>query len=562
MRVSNQIVGGVRGLAILVALTIGSAGAGYAQAPKAPAPAPRPPAPAKSAPAKPAAPAAVAPAPKAAPAADLRFKSKYTTGDQVTESTAYIKGARERYELADMVLLRQHDLKRSVQISRASKTYLVTPEGLPPAAAAADPTAATKAPGVVMVATSIVDTGERKTMFGQEARHVKTTIERQPQGGACDPSKQRIETDAWYIDLPKGTTSLQDPNDTPAAESTCHDEIKTTQNGDPKALGFPVSYSTTFQAPEGKPIVVTMEVTDFEVTSLNASLFEIPQGMTAVMNVQELSKAVSNANEAKLAAEGPGVAIDKKPGALRIGVPEVANKTTQAVDTRALRTHLITELTDAKVDAVPMAAASQPELEARAKEQGIDYLLIAEIAELKATKPGGMSKMMKVTAGDKNAGQDITEAKVTTQLVRPGEKPRLTTTTSGKDGGVGLKTGLGLAKFAGTMYLKMYMGGMMGSPMGAMHAMSMMNMGGMGMAGSPALMAMQTGMGGGMRMGMGLDRSAGAASFLMQQAMMGTAPSGMSQQGPSFEAPLGDALDDAAKSVVETLKKPETAKKK
>jgi hypothetical protein len=48
----------------------------------------------------------------------------------------------------------------------------------------------------------------------------------------------------------------------------------------------------------------------------------------------------------------------------------------------------------------------------------------------------------------------------------------------------------------------------------------------------------------------------------MQQAMMGTAPSGMAQQGPSFEAPLGDALEDAAKTVVETLKKPEPAKKK
>jgi hypothetical protein len=428
--------------------------------------------------------------------------------------------------------------------------------------APADPAAAAKAPGVVVVATSIVDTGERKAAFGQEARHVKTMIDRQPQAGACDQSKQRIETDAWYIDPPKGVTILQDTDDAAVATS-CKDEIKTTQNGDPKALGFPISYTTTFLEADGKPTVVSMEVTDFEVTNLDAALFEIPQGMTAVMNVQELSKAVSNANEAKLAAGGPvpGVA-EKKPGVVRIGVPEVANKTTQQVDTRALRTHLIAELAESKVDAVPMAAAPQAQLEERAKEMGADYLLIAEITDLKATKPGGLSKMMKVTAGEKDAGKDITEAKLNVQLVAPGSKPRLTTTTSGKEGGVGVKTGLGIAKVAGTMYMRMYMGGMMGSPMGAYNAMRIMNMGGMGMLGNPTLMAMQSGMGGGMRMGMGLDRSAGAASYLMQQAMMGTAPSGMSQQGPSFEAPLGDALEDAAKNVVETLKKPDTTKKK
>jgi hypothetical protein len=273
---------------------------------------------------------------------------------------------------------------------------------------------------------------------------------------------------------------------------------------------------------------------------------------------------VSNANEARLAAgQGlAGVAVDKKPGAVRVGVPEVVNKTTQEVDTRALRTHLIAQLAESKVDAVPMAAGSPAELEQRAKDMGVDYLLIAEITDLKATKPGGLSKMMKVTAGDKDANKDITEAKVSTQLVAPGSKPRLTTTTSGKAGGVGLKTGLGIAKVAGTMYLKMYMGGMMGSPMGAFNAMSMMNMGGMGMLGDPSMMAMQSGLGGGMRMGMGLDRTAGAASFLMQQAVMGTAPSGMAQQGPSFDAPLGDALEDAAKNVVDTLKKPDTTKKK
>jgi hypothetical protein len=242
-------------------------------------------------------------------------------------------------------------------------------------------------------------------------------------------------------------------------------------------------------------------------------------------------------------------------------VPEVGNKTTQEVDTRALRTRLIAELAESKVEAVPMAAAPEAQLEQRANEQGIDYLLVAEVTDLKASKPGGIGKMMKMTAGD-NPAKDITEAKLSVQLVPPGGKPRLSMSTSGKDGGVGVKTGLGIAKVAGTMYMRMMTLGMYGSPLGAFNAMRVMNMGGMGMLGNPSLMAMQTGMGGGMRVGMGLDRTAGAASFLMEQAMAGTAPGALSQQGPSFDAALSDAIGDAAKNVVETLKKPVPAQKK
>lgn len=98
----------------------------------------------------------------------------------------------------------------------------------------------------------------------------------------------------------------------------------------------------------------------------------------------------------------------------------------------------------------------------------------------------------------------------------------------------------------------MYMGGMYGSPMMTMNTMSVMNMGGMGMAGNPALMGLQSGMGGGIRTGMALDATAGAASFLIQQAMMGGTPV---LQGPSFDAALGEALKDVAKKVSESLKK-------
>ena len=95
---------------------------------------------------------------------------------------------------------------------------------------------------------------------------------------------------------------------------------------------------------------------------------------------------------------------------------------TQTVDTRALRTRIITELEQQKIEAIPMAAAPQAELDARAQELGVDYLLMAEITELKTSKPGGLTKVMKATA--KEEARDITEAKLSVQLVPPGGKPQ------------------------------------------------------------------------------------------------------------------------------------------
>jgi hypothetical protein len=503
------------------------------------------------------------PPPPAAPT-DVHFKTKYTTGDQVSESSTYIQGNRERYEMGDMILLKQRDQKRTVQISTASNTYLVSPERTPAAASpAGDPGGAPQTSGVVMMSTSIVDTGERKDAFGKQARHVKTMVDRQPQPGACDQSKLRIETDAWYIDLPRVMATAPEIETSTSAAPGCADEIRATQNGDPAVLGFPISYRTTFidaDDKDGKPMVVSMEVTEFQVAGLDAAMFDIPQGMTAAMNPQELSQAVSNANEVKLASgAGPVLSTTRKPGALRVGVPEVANKTTQALDTRALRSRLIQELEKQNVEAIPRAASSPEALQTRATELGVDYLLMAEVTEVKASKPGGLTRMMKNVSGE-GANKDVTEAKMSVQLVAPGAKPRLSTTTSGKDGGMGLKTGLGVAKFAGSMYLKMATGGMYGSPMGAFNTMRVMNMGGMGMLGNPALMNMQSGIGA-MRTGMGADRAAGAASYVMQQAMMGAAAAAGAQGGTSFDAALDEAIQDAGKKVLETLKKPLPVKK-
>jgi len=112
----------------------------------------------------------------------------------------------------------------------------------------------------------------------------------------------------------------------------------------------------------------------------------------------------------------------------------------------------------------------------------------------------------------------------------------------------GPETGLRLARAAALLYIRY------ASPLGALNAMSMMNMGGMsGYLNNPMMMQMQAGSGV-MGTGRGVDRTAGAAMFLMDQAMAGA--SGASTDGsPSFDASLAEALQDGAKKVGENLKR-------
>ena len=129
------------------------------------------------------------------------MKTVYTAAAQKTESVTYRKGPRERFEFGEVIVLKQSDLKRTVQIMRAANTYMLVPDGAPiglPMPATA-PGAPAPTPGVVAVSTTVIDTGERKTIFGLQARHARTTIDKQPSPGACDPTRQHIETDGWYV---------------------------------------------------------------------------------------------------------------------------------------------------------------------------------------------------------------------------------------------------------------------------------------------------------------------------------------------------------------------------
>ena len=151
---------------------------------------------------------------------------------------------------------------------------------------------------------------------------------------------------------------------------------------------------------------------------------------------------------------------------------------------------------------------------------------------------------------------DNTESSVALKLMQPDGKQRLAATTKGKDGsGFSLKSGLGMAKFAGGMYLSMMAGPMMMSRMASLGAY---NMGGMGMLGNPMLYRMQGAGLSGLGKGMGLDATAGAASYMMQTVISMDNIGGyvgVPGQGPSYDESLGEAVQNAAKAVEKALQK-------
>src|SRR5262245_49074020 len=304
------------------------------------------------------------PPPPPPPPTDVRVHTKLINGAQISENSAFFKGVRQRYEFPGVTMINQCDAKRSLQLNVASKQYMVVSTQAP-----APPPAATPAPetppdtpdaaqltamskggrgagpkpkgGVITETVTLTDTGERKDMFGREARHIRTVMTRQPGPNACEAKTTRVETDGWYVDLPDHELCPSAPPPqpaTPPAENACTDRLDARRVGEAK-LGFAVASTTTTTTEEGKESESTtssMEVTDLQVTTIDAALFEAPPDYTEVKSYRELLPALAaggNLTDALFGsiADGTSAVAPKKAGVIRIGVADPINKTNRNV---------------------------------------------------------------------------------------------------------------------------------------------------------------------------------------------------------------------------------------
>ena len=246
--------------------------------------------------------------------ADTKIKMRQTSGGQTYENTSYIKGKRQRSETnnGQMIVIQQCDLRRNIQIMPAAKAYMIQPYDQPTtttATTANNTTSSQPAPvtkgGVVTSTVTTKDTGERKQMFGYNARHIITTMEMKSSPDACSTVNTKMQIDGWYIDaefaLDCDSGVAYRPY-TPPQSGGCQDRYVTKQVGTAKK-GYPVWEKTTMFDPSGaESFATTNEVLEFSHATLDASLFDVPAGYREVKDFASAfssSSTTSNTDENK-----------------------------------------------------------------------------------------------------------------------------------------------------------------------------------------------------------------------------------------------------------------------
>src|SRR6266851_7903558 len=362
--------------------------------------------------------------------ASLKIRYKTTAAGQSSESTTMIKGSRERSEMRmgygmDIINLTQCDLKRTVQISDKTRKYMITsvdtdePAGATSASGGSVSPPATRG-GVITYVMTSVDTGERKDMFGFKARHVKTTTSIDSSPDACSQMKQRTETDGWYIDLSFGLNCELGRNPMAAGRSArggCQDRMHFRHEGTGR-MGYPLVETTTMYGPDGNAMFTsTKEVIELSQEPLDAALFDVPAGYTETKNSQELfgmpsmDQLMGQAAKERQSADDdamPSTQHAKQPGALRVGVVSINNRTDRQISTESLRERLIGEIEGAGVDAIALNAASATEAEAEA-EAKLEYKLFAV---------GDGSPRLQSAASAKEEGDDVSAGAAVSEEAR------------------------------------------------------------------------------------------------------------------------------------------------
>lgn len=240
-------------------------------------------------------------------AQDLQIKKSISVGGYAVSSTdTSIKGARTRdvtqTPAGSNVTIRQCDARHIIHVNEQAQTYFQEDQPLTAAEAKAA-ALATGAPmpdqngGKIDVTTTVTDTGERKTLFGYQARHLKSKIVQESSANACTQLHQSLEIDGWYADLGKDANacSLIGPP-VPEAQN-CKDSIVMHRSGSGKP-GYPLSETIATPGPDGTPTTVTIAVTEIAKQPLEASLFEIPKGFRQVNSLAELAGAPAGAQMA------------------------------------------------------------------------------------------------------------------------------------------------------------------------------------------------------------------------------------------------------------------------
>lgn len=234
-------------------------------------------------------------------AQDLHIKKNVSVGGIFISTTdTSIKGARERSVNqgpgGNTVTLRQCDARRTLILNEQAQTYLVSndpqDENAAKSAAIATGVPETVSPGgkITMTAT-VTDTGERKQMYGYEARHLKVKVVEEPSPDACTRTRQSFDIDGWYADVAKEQAACTQFVPPVQQGAGCHDSVILRRAGSGRP-GYPLQENITMPTPDGATVTVTTQVSELTKQQLPSELFDVPAGYTQVNSLAELNAAI------------------------------------------------------------------------------------------------------------------------------------------------------------------------------------------------------------------------------------------------------------------------------
>lgn len=354
--------------------------------------------------------------------ADIRIKSRQSMGGQTYDNLTMIKGKRQRSEMMNgaMVNITQCDLRRAIQLNPAAKTFVVSEFGdiepVSPNTNARVVSGPEVKGGKVVTTIDVKDTGERKQMFGMQARRLIITMDTQSSPEACNKTSSRMEIDGWYTDLTVGFDC--DPKLSPSrtaprsASGGCVDQYEIKQTGSGRR-GYPLYEKTTMFDENGRETMsMVNEVVELSKASLDAGLFDVPEGYREVKDVSEMY-AVSLPQISS--TTGPDVTAGtamplpnlnsqngsetpaKKEGTVRIGLVGVkvtaVGQGIEAGDlSEAIKNTLLEYLRVPNVDVVMLEGKLPSAIDAEARSKECDLILYTTAAHKKGGG-GGLGGM-------------------------------------------------------------------------------------------------------------------------------------------------------------------------
>ena len=353
--------------------------------------------------------------------ADVRVKQKVTMAGQAMESTRSIKGTRERTEtkiqmddpqaaafMPQVATITQCDLKRTVRVNDRAKLYMIDPfavaaDAAPVTRTTPEPTrrnTTTRQGGTMTITYTVRDTGERKMMFGLQARHLVITNEMESSADSCNgPSKTKMEFDGWYVDFSADFNCPQAAPEVPQSprpdKPDCRDRV-VTKGGGAARLGFLLEGTMKMFGPDGKvQMTQTTETLELSRAPLDAALFDVPAGYREVASTQDL------------------YAIQMPTAGLPTGAPSRGNRPpTGAMPTAPAAKSVAVNINAAGGPATVRAEAEQY-IRGKIAERGLravsgtgDYVLNVEFKQVKESAAGKIGGIFgKVTGVETKVGK-------------------------------------------------------------------------------------------------------------------------------------------------------------